>query len=403
MAINFQTVYDMIREYGAQAKERLDALNKRRQQARDLLAENRADLAGLRYKVEAAKKADPALRCALPLNEPLDFHAPAPDLPPTATLIAADGSQIFPDRHNAILYGLINVGAIVMRLNSGETPLIYTDSQILFDNQLYTSSGGPITDGMLALQRDTAERSKLLDLAGEFGADGSPVVTFTDGPLELWGMKEGEEAGAYEDSLRKYLSILSRLQSRGVTTAGYIDKPGSDPVVRLLEIAAATPEDLQHLREFHPLLGVSDRWLLGDEANSLLKPGERSAVFGFQAKSEKDYKGLLALHFFYLNTSDSVGKPKIARVDIPRWVVDEPGRLDLLHAVLVQQCRLMGARPYPYLLHRAHETAVVSFDDKREVDQMLELEMRRSGGEVGEISGKQSAKDSSTSSTRRAY
>jgi hypothetical protein len=53
----------------------------------------------------------------------------------------------------------------------------------------------------------------------------------------------------------------------------------------------------------------------------------------------------------------------------------------------------MGARPYPYILHRAHEVAVVRHEEKRQVDQMLALELRRSGGEVEQVSAKQSAKD----------
>ena len=36
---------------------------------------------------------------------------------------------------------------------------------------------------------------------------------------------------------------------------------------------------------------------------------------------------------------------------------------------------------------------VVSFDEKRQVEQMLTLELRRNNGEIGEQSGKQSTKD----------
>ena len=53
----------------------------------------------------------------------------------------------------------------------------------------------------------------------------------------------------------------------------------------------------------------------------------------------------------------------------------------------------MGARPYPYILHRAHEIAVVKFEEKKQVEQMLELELRRAGGELEAGSNKQSAKD----------
>jgi hypothetical protein len=391
MALDFQQVYQKIKEIGATVQQRKKTLEERRAKARDLLKNYADSLDVLRAKVESAKAVDPAIRCALPLNERLDTHLPPPALPLNATLIAADGSQINPDRHGALQFGLINVGAIVLRLNSGATPQIFTDSQLLFDEDLFTASGSPLTDGIVALRRDLQERSKLDELAAQFD-DGIPVVTFTDGPIELWGAKDGEDAAAYAEGIENYKSVLSRLQSRGVTTAGYVDKPAADLVIRLLELVEATPEDLQKLREFHPLRGVSDRWLFGDKKDSLLKPGERSAVFAIQAKSEKYYQGLLSLHFFYLNAGTE-GHPWPVRVEVPRWVVDDPEKLGLLHAVLVSQCRMMGAKPYPYLLHRAHETAVVSHEERNQVEQMLMLELRRNDGETDDGSYKQSAKD----------
>jgi hypothetical protein len=81
------------------------------------------------------------------------------------------------------------------------------------------------------------------------------------------------------------------------------------------------------------------------------------------------------------------------RVEIPRWVAGDRSALDLLHAVLVDQCRIMGSRPYPYLLHRAHETAVVHMEEKTQIEQLLSLELRRNEVEVDDPSNKQSAKD----------
>ena len=81
------------------------------------------------------------------------------------------------------------------------------------------------------------------------------------------------------------------------------------------------------------------------------------------------------------------------RVEIPKWVADDPDKLNLLHAVLVDQCRMMGGKPYPYLLHRAHEIAVVKHEEKYQVEQMLAQELRRQNEELDEISSKQSAKD----------
>ena len=387
MPIDYQQIYEKIQDIGKGARERKKTLEERRTKARDLLNAYTAELDALRSKVDSAKATDPNIRCAYPLDEALASSYPPPDSVIQATLIAADGSQINPDRHAAVQFGLVNVGAISMRLNSGEAPEISTESELLFGDDLLPN-GIPMSDGMVALKRDLAERKKLDDLSK--GISGQ-VVTFTDGPIELWGAK-GEDASSYEDFVKKYIGVLSRLQTRDVITAGYVDKPSADLVVRLLEIAMADNEQLQKLREFHPLRGVSDRWLFGEREHPLLPPGHRSAVFKIQSSSDKKYTGVLTLHFFYLNVGTE-GHPWPVRVEIPKWVVDDQEKLDLLHGVLVEQCRMMGSRPYPYLLHRAHETAVVKNEEKQQIEQMLSMELRKNNEDVDDGSYKQSAKD----------
>jgi hypothetical protein len=389
MALDFQQVYAKIKEIGSTVQQRKKTLEERRAKARVLLNIYADALDVLRDKIEAVKAADPAVRCALPLKERLDTHLPPPTLPLNATLIAADGSQINPDRHGQIHYGLVNVGAIVLQLNSGETTQIFTDSLLLYDDELFTDSGNFVSEAMVALQRDLKERTKLYELAQNYPA---PVITFTDGPIELWGFRDGEDATTYQESLKEYLKVLSHLQKRGVITAGYVDKPSADLVLRLLELVEAPPEELRHLREYHLLRGVSDRWLFGEKNDPLLRPGERSAVFGIQSTLEKYYKDGLSLCFFYLNAGTE-GRPWPVRVEIPGWVADDDEKLGMLHAVLVAQCRMMGAKPYPYLLHRAHETAVVSNEERQQVEQMLMRELMEQGGETDEGSYKQSAKD----------
>ncbi len=391
MAIDFQQIYERIKEIGVSAQERQETLDKRRAEARLLFNEYADNLDGLRKKLGAVLEQDANIRCAYPLDEYLDTRVPTPALAMDATLIAADGSQVIPDRHAAVQFGLVNVGAIALRLNSGATPDVYTDSQLFYGDDLVTDFGTTLSEGMIALRRDLAERTKLAELAKEYPA---PVITFTDGPIELWGNKDPNNAKRYEESMQQYLGALSRLQENDVVTAGYVDKPGANLVVRLLEIMMAPADKLDKLKTYHPLLGVSDLWLFGERNNPLLQPGERSAVFELQAKSKMLYKGVLGLHFFYLNVGTE-GHPYPVRVEIPKWVADDPRKLDNLHAALMQQSRILGSKPYPYLLHRSHEVAVVSFAEKRQVEQMLTLELRRNHGEIDEQSGKQSAKDAS--------
>jgi hypothetical protein len=388
MAIDFQQVHNKIQEIGKTVQQRKKTIEERRIKARALLSEHAARLNELCEKVKAAKVSDPMLRCALPLKEPLNHSFPLPKLPPNLTLIAADGSQIHPDRHGAVQFGLVNVGAIVMQLNSGQATQIDTDSHLLFDEDLFTPSGNLLSEALIALRRDLEERTKLAQLASNYP---DPIITFTDGPIELWGVRDGEDAATYRKSMEEYLAVLSSLHARGVPTAGYVDKPSADLVMRLLELIEASPEQIRKLREYHPLRGVSDRWLFGEKNDPLLKPGERSAVFGIQSKLETHYKDELSLCFFYLNVGTD-GHPWPVRVEIPRWVADDAGKLDMLHAVLVAQCHILGSRPYPYLLHRAHETAVVSHDERNQVEQMLLMELLRNDGETDQGSHKQSAK-----------
>ena len=392
MAIDFQQIYERIKEIGKNAQERQKGLDEKRAKARELFNEYADDVDGLRKKVDTALLQDANIRCAYPLDESLDTRVPTPALAMDATLIAADGSQVIPDRHAAIQFGLVNVGAIAMQLNSGETPHIFTDSTLFYGDELLTEYGTALSEGTIALRRDLAERTKLAELAKLYPA---PVITFTDGPIELWGNKDPQNVKSYEASLMEYKGALSRLQDNDVVTAGYVDKPGANLVVRLLEIMQAPADKLDKLKAYHPLLGVSDLWLFGERHNPLLQPGERSAVFALQSKSKMIYKGVLGLNFFYLNVG-TAGHPYPGRVEIPKWVADDPRKLDNLHAALIQQCRILGHKPYPYLLHRSHEVAVVSFDEKRQVEQMLDLELRKNNAEIGEQSGKQATKDISS-------
>lgn len=386
MPVNFQQVYTRIKEIAQGAHDSRRVLEEHRIRARELLAVYASELDFLREKVERAKESDANIRCAVPFRENLAACFPPPLNVTDATIIAADGSQVNPDRHAAVQFCIINVGVIAMKLSSGQAPMVTVETELLYGDDLLRN-GSPMSDGMVAMRRDINERIKLDEISQDLTG---PIVNLTDGTLELWGAK-GDDPQAYANFVEQYLGVLSRLHGRGVVTAGYVEKPTADLVVRLLEIGTADDEQLRKLRDFKPLHGVSDRWLYGERQNPLLPPGHRSAVFGLQSGSEKKYKGALSLHFFYLNVG-SEGHPWPVRVEIPRWVAEDPKKLDLLHCVLIEQCKMMGSRPYPYLLHRAHETAVVRYEEKEQVGQLLALELRRIRAEVGDASYKSSAK-----------
>ena len=389
MSLDFQQVRQQVHQLGAEALQRQARLEDLRKQADNLLGQYSDQVDELRQRVQSVVHLyDPALRCALPVREALMFRGALPPLPADATILAADGSQIFMDRHAEVQYGLVNAGAIRMRHGSAQPPVTHVVSTLLYHEAFERMS-----EATLALRRDLDERRLLAELAAQ--AD-LPVVTFTDGPMELWGSvnEGGEQASQFQKSLEQYLAALEQLHELGTVTAGYVDRPGADLVVRLLEVTLLLEQaknggaDLKQIRKLRPLQGVTDRELYRE----LLQPGERSAVFAMQSQSARQYEGALALHFFYLNVGTEI-EDYLARVEIPAWVADDAAQLDLLHSILVSQCRMLGPRPYPYLLHRAHETAVVSLDEKEQVTQMVINELLHRGVKVPRRSYKQSAKD----------
>jgi hypothetical protein len=339
----------------------------------------------LQKAVDAAVRAsDATLRCAVPLNEAIDFGYSCGAVPPSSAVVAVDGSQVVPDRHEEVLYALINIGTVTMRANSGAAPVIDVDTTLLFGRDLYPGNGPLLSAGEIALRRDTLERASLLSQAAP--APGISIALL-DGPLELWGSKDVSDRGAFERALAEYLADLREMEHRGWTVAGYVDKPGADLVVRLLEISIAASDDLKRLRSYHPLQGVSDRWLMGQ----LLGSQQRSAVYAMQSTSREKYPDSLSIHFFYVNVG-SERHPLIARVEIPKWVAGDGASIDALHGVLLEQCLLLGVRPYPYILHRAHETAKISEAENEQIKLRLLLELRQNGVEPEARSAKSSVK-----------
>jgi hypothetical protein len=389
MPVNFQEIQRQVKEMGRQAPQREKILRDKRAQARQLLLDFSDRLEELGLRVEQALSLNSALRCAVPVEENLTYTCLPQPIQGAVVLLAADGSQVNPSRHDPVEFGVINIGAIRILPGQAEPPREITRSQLLYHDALY-SDDGPLTEEIVALRRDLNERKMLAELASK---EDLPVVALTDGPMELF--RDPKDNKEFRKPFQEYLQALRELADLQVSAGGYVDKPRSDLAVRLLELAALAEEDLSQAGKLRPLEGVTDE----DLFCQILKPGERSAVFGIQSMSSRDFTGSLALHFFYLNVGRQ-DHPYVARVEVPKWVIQKQDLLNLIHATLVLQCLQMGSRPYPYVLHRAHEVALVSFAEKAELQDMIAVEMMRQGVEAGQQSNKQAHKDQSGTRTR---
>ncbi len=321
----------------------------------------------------------PSERCAIPSNERIDRRIPAPILNKRLTILAADGSQINPDRHDLVSIGLINTAVIRYQTGSGVSPRIVTQTTLL-DPDDFTADRGSLTEDQIALRRDVAERELLAAEAGKSDA-GVPLVALTDGPLELFTLRQAY--AGQQQYIDRYQSALQVLFQQHVLLAGYIDRPRADLVVRMLELAVLR-QDETPTTTFVP---VDDSLLFA----GLLQAGERSAVFGLNSRSNRELDEALRFSFFYLNCGDSQ-RPQIARVEIPAWVAADPEAIDLLHGCLLAQTRITEGVPYPYILHRAHECAVVTLAEKERIQNLILREYAAQRVTLSGESGKQRLK-----------
>ncbi|MBA7611438.1 hypothetical protein ES703_18662 [subsurface metagenome] len=111
------------------------------------------------------------------------------------------------------------------------------------------------------------------------------------------------------------------------------------------------------------MAGVRDRELF----LNLLSEGERSELFISPSKIQKHY-GYHQVYFFYLRVDDEV-----ARVEIPRWVALNEDLLNLVHTLVLDQCR--RGQGYPVALSEAHEQAVVTAADRENFWQLVDSSM----------------------------
>jgi len=372
--VNYLLLSQQIRDMGRDALSRAGEIRQSLEQLSVRLNENAENLKGLQRQVEEAAAKTKGLRCAVPLHESLNAHFPCTLPAPASTIFAADGSQINPDPHDSVLYGLVNIGVFCIQPHSGRVPLERTESHLLFGDELY-ASGGMASEDLVALLRDVQERRTLAQLAH---LATPPVITLTDGPLELY--HEPRTDTAFKEKFEDYLRALDDLAIANVITAGYVSRPRADLVVRLLTLNEESSQPT--------VSGISDIALF----HSILQPGERSAIFRLHSRSADEYKDRKALHFFYLNVG-SPSRPAFARVEIPQWVAENPQSVQTLHTTLVEQSALSGEAPYPYPLIRAHEIAVVKLSDRQQLTTMIESELARQGILPGSRSEKQVHKD----------
>jgi hypothetical protein len=349
-------------EFAARQRQRADLV----EMARRWLTQYADQGARLRHPARA-------VRAAIPTEEPLDAEHPLPAVPERFTVVAADGSQIQPDRHDVALYYLINVGSLVYRHGSGRPPEAYSQPTLGYaEGDLY-EDGALVGGNLLDLRRDLAEVAQLADLCAAESPEAGPVVALVDGTLILWVLEDRSEERR-RARVVAYLDQLSRIRETGASVAAFTSRPRRTEVTRLLHLASVEGNQERARQEPNPLEHLPDRVVF-----EMLPPGARSALFVSPSPVNQEcYRPAgHEVHLFYVNLAKEGHAPAIARVEAPAWVAEDADRLALVHGAIVAQARIAG--DYPYALARADELAFISGQEREALDDMVIGVLLRAG------------------------
>jgi hypothetical protein len=311
------------------------------------------------------------IQAAIPTDEPLDAYHSLPPIPGRFSVVAADGSQIQPDRHGVALYYLINIGSLHYRHGSGQAPVAKSEATLGYTEEDLYQNGIRVTGNLLDVRRDLAELKRLADVC--HSERSGPTVALVDGSLVLWVLKD-LPGQARSTIVAAYLDQLERIRRSGGIVGGFISRPGYNEVTRLLFLASLDGDVKKANERPNPLEHLPDRAIF-----TTLPPGARSALFvspkGINRESYAPQGH--AVHFFYLNLVKEGSEPVIARVEVPAWVAEDTDKLNMIHGAIVAQAEITG--DYPYALARADELAYISSRERAAFEEMVIAALLRAG------------------------
>ncbi len=276
-------------------------------------------------------------------------------------VLAVDGSQVYPDRHIAALSCyLINIGGCYF--SYGSTSNVQFFSLPSIHTSLEREDGMPLAPDVVDAHREALEYSVAYEKASDFFDQERPRFVLFDGTLFLWHL-EYKAPEVKERFINHHLAILQQCKQKRIPVAGYISLTKSKELVHLIKEGVSSLDDgvrtvnSELFDELEEIFVNNDNLTDAHLLQEVLQPYERTAVFISASRISSWYPSWLKPCFFYMNMGQ-----EIARIEIPAWLVDEEGMVEMIASLCVDQStKGMG---YPVALAEAHEQAVIKSPDR---------------------------------------
>lgn len=259
-------------------------------------------------------------------------------------VIAIDGSQIYPDRHEGISCFVINIGTVFFKYRDKKSSVEFNSTPYLLS---HTATGEfenkqEIVNAMRT-EREFTDGLELMNAQ----TTTMPRLMLVDGSLIFWHLQV-TQSEAKKQCLSRYVKILDQYYQNKQLLAGYISQPQSRELINIIRVFGQ--QQTEQLLELETLVDA-------DIAHSYLQPYQRTILFQNHATVTEQYPEHSKPYFYYFNTGN-----EIARIEIPAWIALNNDYLSITESIIASQCsKGLG---YPIALAEAHEQAVVSEVDR---------------------------------------
>jgi hypothetical protein len=300
------------------------------------------------YKIHALKTPLPLPTWTGKIDEAITIS----DSTANYRVIAIDGSQIYPDRHQGTSCFLLNIGTAELSYGLPGKSVLLNSIPYVFLGDEEKEIEHPSSD-YVNLRREEFEFVTGCTLArhNNIVIPSSPLLLLWDGSLIFWHL-ETKDPAMRSLFLTRYFNSLYELYKAGIINASYISLPKNKELVNLIK-AELSNGDLEQIDTYTSIDHIFDAHI----ANFFLTPGTHTTLFKHRSKITCYYPEPLQPYFFYLHTGY-----EIVRIELPAWIAHDSEITKTVAHIIYDQSN--KGRGYPIALAEAHEQAVIKGPDR---------------------------------------
>lgn len=337
-------------------------------------AEIRAGLGAGASGALPSEEWDAHRRPVLPFGVPLAHHEEARAWAAEAlfdrTTFAADGSQIQPSPDLSVPVAVVQVGWFENPHNPALPYVKDVRVEVLTPDEVAMERNGvaDLSEQAVHRRRFALEVDALCDwMHDQAGVRPLPVAFFDSSLVASFAEDLDPESRAFY--VERMVRLVAASEDARVPLVGYVDNSRARDLATMLSgldpslprTATATDAEILH--------GVM-RW--GERTPAWVCDREGTVLRDYTLDDgERDLGDRLC--FLYLKTS---AQTVPARLDIPRWVVEE-GHVD--DVVGIVRAEAVVGNGYPYAIETADATAVITMEDRRRFYALFERFAARNG------------------------